>query len=139
MPTFLQEELDSSAVRTRKTTEDSQIPIITLDEEDALKPRKTFGRIPHSGHIFVVPQTHDMVSTLLSPSQPKKTIDLFILGVLAFHIALYSALPTTIRTPVLLVLFLFWRTSYNFGLGYLLQAQSKYGQLVYWAKKIRHF
>ncbi|KAF8252125.1 phosphatidylethanolamine N-methyltransferase [Wilcoxina mikolae CBS 423.85] len=103
--------------------------------EEPPKVRKTFGRIPHNGRIFVVPQTHDMVSTLLSPSTPKKAIDIFILGVLIFHISLYFTLPTAFRTPILLLLFLFWRTSYNFGLGYLLRAQSKYGQLVYWAKK----
>lgn len=89
--------------------------------------------------VFVVPQTHDMVSTLLSPSQPKKAIDLLILGVLAFDIALYLLLPSTLRTYVLLVLFLFWRTAYNFGIGYLLQAQSKYNQLVHWAVKYAIF
>jgi phosphatidylethanolamine N-methyltransferase len=76
-----------------------------------------------------------MVSTLLSPSQPKKAIDLFILAVMVAHLGLYLTLPTATRTPVLLALFLFWRTSYDLGLGYLLQAQSKYGQLVHWAKK----
>ena len=76
-----------------------------------------------------------MVSTLLSPSTPKKAIDLFILGVLAVHIGLFFVLPSALRTPVLLALFLFWRASYNIGLGYLLQAQSNYGQLVYWAEK----
>lgn len=76
-----------------------------------------------------------MVSTLLSPTQPKKAIDIAILGVLAFDIALYLTLPSPIRTPVLLLCFLFWRTAYNFGIGYLLQAQSKYNQLVHWAVK----
>jgi len=100
------------------------------------KPRVLTGR---NAPVFVVPQTHDMVSTLLSPSTPKKAIDLLILGVLAVHIGLYFALPTALRTPVLLLLFLFWRASYNVGLGYLLRAQSKYGQLVYWAKKYAIF
>lgn len=76
-----------------------------------------------------------MVSTLLSPTQPKKTIDLLILGVLAIDILLYLFLPDALRTPVLLALFVFWRTSYNFGIGYLLESQSKYNQLVHWAVK----
>ena len=80
-----------------------------------------------------------MVSTLLFPSTPKKAIDLFILALLAAQISLYFVLPTVLRTPVLLVLFLFWRGSYNYGLGYLLDAQSKHGQLVHWAKKYAIF
>jgi phosphatidylethanolamine N-methyltransferase len=32
-------------------------------------------------------------------------------------------------------MFVFWRTSYNFGIGYLLEAQSKYNQMVKWAQK----
>jgi len=80
-----------------------------------------------------------MVSTLLSPCTPKKAIDLFILGVLALHVGLYFSSPTALRTPVLLLVFLFWRTSYNFGLGYLLRVQSKHGQLIFWAKKYAIF
>lgn len=132
---------DGSALRARKAdaTLEADTPTDTPLEDATPKKRKTYGRIPHSGQLFVVPQTHDMVSTLLSPSTPKKAIDLFILGILAVHIGLFFTLPIALRTPVLLVLFLFWRASYNWGLGYLLQAQSKYGQLVYWAKKYAIF
>lgn len=85
--------------------------------------------------VFVVPQTHDMVSTLLSPTQPKNLSDIFILGVLAAHIMVLYLLPSSFRTPVMLVSFLFWRTCYNFGIGYLLHHQSNHKRLVYWARK----
>lgn len=80
-----------------------------------------------------------MVTTLLSPTTPKKAVDLIILAVLALQIALYFVLPTSLRTPVLAIVFLFWRASYNAGLGYLLEVQSKYGQLVHWARKYAIF
>ncbi|KAI5812911.1 phospholipid methyltransferase-domain-containing protein [Pyronema omphalodes] len=130
---------DVATLKSRVANETTKHTEKMEEAEETTKQRKTYGRIPHSGQIFVVPQTHDMVSTLLSPSTPKKTIDIAILGVLAIHIGLFFTLPTVLRTPVLLVLFLFWRASYNFGLGYLLQAQSKYGQLVFWAKKYAIF
>lgn len=80
-----------------------------------------------------------MVSTLLSPTQPKNLSDIAILGVLAVHIALLFLLPSPLRTPVLLVSFLFWRTCYNFGIGYLLHHQSNHKRLVYWARKFGIF
>lgn len=76
-----------------------------------------------------------MVSTLLSPTQPKNLSDILILAVLAAHIALLYLLPPSFRTPVMLVSFLFWRTCYNFGIGYFLHHQSNHKWLVYWARK----
>lgn len=85
--------------------------------------------------VFVVPQTHDMVSTLLSPSQPKNLSDFVVLGILGGHIALLIFLHPTMRVNVFLVIFLFWRAAYNVGIGYLLHAQSKHKTLIYWARK----
>lgn len=127
----------------------------SIDNEDASKPRKTFGRTPDGksrcpflllgisfltnsksiATVFVVPQTHDMVSTLLSPRQPKNLSDIVILAILAIHIALLFLLPLSLRSPVLGCLFVLWRTSYNFGIGYLLRNQSNHKRLVWWARK----
>lgn len=76
-----------------------------------------------------------MVSTLLSPTQPKNLSDLVILAVLGIHIALLVLLPEALRTPVIGCLFVVWRTSYNFGIGYLLRNQSNHKRLVWWARK----
>ncbi|KAF3130045.1 phosphatidylethanolamine N-methyltransferase [Orbilia oligospora] len=116
----------------------------TLNDGD-LKPRseiekeaKTYGRTP-DGTVFVVPQTHDMVSTLLSPKEPKNLSDLLVLGVLAFHISLLFILPQWSLKPVFMFTFLFWRAGYNLGIGLLLQSQSKYKQLTHWAAKYKLF
>ncbi|EPS43737.1 hypothetical protein H072_2275 [Dactylellina haptotyla CBS 200.50] len=89
--------------------------------------------------VFVVPQTHDMVSTLLSPKEPKNLSDLLVLGVLAFHISLLFILPQWSLKPVFMFLFLFWRAGYNLGIGLLLRTQSKYKRLVHWAVKYKIF
>lgn len=104
-------------------------------EAQAKSPRKTYGRTPE-GRVFVVPQTHDMVSTLLSPTAPKNTSDFVVLGIIALHIVALFALPTsTFRVNVLLFAFLFWRAAYNLGIGILLHSQSNHKALVYWARK----
>jgi len=80
-----------------------------------------------------------MVSTLLSPSQPKNLSDLFVLGVLAFHISLLFILPQQLLRPTLLGLFVFWRAGYNVGIGLLLKSQSTHKMLVHWAIKYKIF
>ncbi|KAK6533327.1 phosphatidylethanolamine N-methyltransferase [Orbilia ellipsospora] len=108
------------------------------DRPESEKQPKTYGRTS-GGDVFVVPQTHDMVSTLLSPKEPKNLSDLLVLGVLAFHISLLFILPQWSLKPVFMFLFLFWRAGYNLGIGLLLRSQSKYKQLVYWAGKWKIF
>lgn len=89
--------------------------------------------------VFTVPQTHDMVSQLLSPSHPKNFSDLVVLLVLGVHILTCYFLSPSIRVPVFAVIFLFWRTCYNVGIGYLLHIQSRHWRLVAWAKKSKIF
>ena len=92
-----------------------------------------------SNIVFIVPQTHDMVSQLLSPSQPKNISDILVLAVLALHIFTLYMLPSFLRIPIFAVIFLFWRSSYNVGIGYLLHIQSHHRRLVKWAKKSKVF
>lgn len=80
-----------------------------------------------------------MVSQLLSPNQPRNFSDLLVLAVLGFHILTLYMLPASFRTPVFAIVFLFWRASYNVGIGYLLQVQSHHRRLVSWMKKSRIF
>ena len=89
--------------------------------------------------VFTVPQTHDMVSQLLSPSQPKNISDLVVLAVLGVHIVTLFLLPAPLRIPVFAVVFLFWRACYNVGIGYLLHIQSRHWRLVAWAKSSKVF
>ncbi|KAI2781854.1 phosphatidylethanolamine N-methyltransferase [Daldinia loculata] len=102
------------------------------------KPRKTYGRTK-DGTIFTVPTTHDMVSQLLDPREPKNISDAIVLAVLAGHILTLYLLPDSLRRPVFAVVFLFWRTCYNLGIGILLRLQSNDNKLVAWAQKWKLF
>ncbi|GLA32058.1 phosphatidylethanolamine N-methyltransferase [Aspergillus phoenicis ATCC 13157] len=100
--------------------------------------KKTFGRTP-DGTVFTVPQTHDMVSQLLSPSEPKNLSDVIVLAILGAHILLLWWLPDFAKIPVFAVIYLFWRAAYNAGIGWLLHNQSHHKTLVRWAEKTRIF
>ncbi|KAH0547763.1 phosphatidylethanolamine N-methyltransferase [Glutinoglossum americanum] len=105
---------------------------------EAEKEKKTFGRTP-DGTVFTVPQTHDMVSQLLSPTQPKNLSDIVVLAILALLILTLYILPSSMRIPTFAVIFLFWRGCYNIGIGYLLRIQSQDRLLVKWAEKSKLF
>lgn len=113
-------------------------PALVQHESEQPKSRKTFGRTP-DGTTFIVPTTHDMVSQLLDPRQPKNLSDVLVLAILAAHIALLCLLPASLKRPVLAAIFLLWRTAYNLGIGLLLQGQSKENKLVNWAKTWKLF
>lgn len=86
-----------------------------------------------------MPQTHDMVSQLLDPRQPKNISDALVLAILTLHILALYFLPSALRRPVFAVLFLFWRACYDIGIGYLLHIQSNHRRLIAWAKKLSLF
>ncbi|CZS88892.1 hypothetical protein WAI453_010543 [Rhynchosporium graminicola] len=111
------------------------------DEEDIKghdASHKTIGRTP-DGTLFTVPQTHDMVSQLLDPRQPKNLSDAIVLVVLVLHVLALYLLPPCLMRPTFAVIFLFWRGCYNVGIGYLLRMQSNHQRLVAWAKKLKLF
>lgn len=116
----------------------NSVPPTSANEEEAPKSQKTFGRTPN-GQVFTVPQTHDMVSQLLDPRQPKNLTDLLVLGMLAVHILAFYLLPSSLKQPILAVLFIFWRLCYDVGIGYLLQIQSHHRRLIAWARKLDLF
>lgn len=89
--------------------------------------------------VFVVPETHDMVSQLLDPREPKNLSDLLVLGILILHVWAAYALPWSLKRPIFAAIFLFWRASYNVGIGYLLTVQSKYKLMVTWARRLSLF
>lgn len=61
------------------------------------------------------------------------------MGVLAFQIIVLILLPSHIRRPTSLALFLFWRAGYDLGLGYLLHEQSVRRALIGWVKEYKIF
>ncbi|ROW02082.1 hypothetical protein VSDG_02446 [Cytospora chrysosperma] len=107
-----------------------------VDEPE--KPKKTYGRTP-DGTVFIVPTTHDMVSQLFDPREPKNLSDAIVFVILALHILLAYLLPAQFKKPVMAAVFLLWRASYNLGIGLLLHEQSNYKLMVTWAKRWKLF
>lgn len=79
------------------------------------------------------------MTQLLDPRQPKNASDIAIVTVLAYLCLLFYLLPQSFRVPIFAVTFLFWRTCYNFGIGWLLHNQSHHKRLLAWAKKSHIF
>ncbi|KAI9668052.1 MAG: phosphatidylethanolamine N-methyltransferase [Bathelium mastoideum] len=96
--------------------------------------KRTYGRTPN-GVVFTVPETKDMVSTLFSPTEPKKVADIIVITCLASLIALFFLVPSSLRVPFYGIVFLCWRAAYNGGIGWLLYVQSNDKRLTNWAKK----
>jgi phosphatidylethanolamine N-methyltransferase len=101
-------------------------------------PRRTIGITP-DGKNFVVPKTRDMVSGLFDFSEPKSLFDAFLIGILALHALAAYQLPSDWKKPVFAAVFLFWRASYNLGIGLLLRVQSHHKLLVAWARRFHLF
>ncbi|KAF2703647.1 phosphatidylethanolamine N-methyltransferas-like protein [Pleomassaria siparia CBS 279.74] len=133
-------------LHARQQSDDADVAkkrVLELNEQEDKRhedgrEKRTYGRTP-AGIVFVVPQTHDMVSQLLAPSQPKNLSDLVVLAVLGGMICTLYALPADARIPVFATMFVFWRAAYNAGIGYLLNVQSNHNGLVLWAKHSRIF
>ncbi|KAI0132160.1 phosphatidylethanolamine N-methyltransferase [Xylariales sp. AK1849] len=148
MSTAADASIDSGELRQRHTApplsdEQSQLPPHADNgqgdvDEGEPKARKTFGRTP-DGTIFTVPATHDMVSQLLDPRQPKNLSDAIVLAILAAHITLLYLLPSSLTRPAFALIFLLWRAAYNLGIGLLLRAQSNDNKLINWAKTWKLF
>ncbi|KAH7328290.1 phospholipid methyltransferase-domain-containing protein [Stachybotrys elegans] len=105
------------------------------DSRDFEGDKKTYGRTP-DGTVFVVPTTHDMVSELFTP---KCMSDYILIFILAMHIIVAYLLPSAWKRPVFAAVFLFWRASYNVGIGFLLNIQSNHRRLVKWAHRSKIF
>ncbi|KAF2219135.1 phospholipid methyltransferase-domain-containing protein [Elsinoe ampelina] len=144
-PQSLRERLPNDPSKPRKATspEDAKSTVEDLNKsEERSKKRdeekRTYGRTP-DGTVFTVPQTHDMVSQLFDPTQPKNISDVAVIVVLAFFVGVLFLLPRTVTVPLFALVFLFWRAAYNAGIGWLLYGQSNQRMLTNWARRSRIF
>lgn len=80
-----------------------------------------------------------MVSTIFDPREPKSELDFLIIGMMALHVFLFYMTAGSLRKGLFLVLFAFWRASYNIGIGLILHNQSKHNMLVNMANKYSLF
>lgn len=94
--------------------------------QNRLKPAEevVWGKTP-SGQVFRVPTTHDVITALFNPLQPKSHIDLVNLALLGLQIVIFFAFPKSFTRPFFFLYFAFWRAAYDAGLGWVLTKQSK--------------
>ena len=95
--------------------------------------------LAHLATVFVVPTTHDMVSQLLDPRQPKNVSDIIVLAILGLHILAAYLLPAHLKRPVFALTFGVWRAAYNGGIGILLHNQSHHRRMITWARNWKLF
>ncbi|CUM65482.1 uncharacterized protein PRCAT00003126001 [Priceomyces carsonii] len=92
------------------------------------------------GETFIVPETHDVMKTLFDPTVRKSNFELAILLTLALNgLVFWIVKSPQARVDVFIGLYILWRFSYNFGIGYLLNQQSNHFKLVGWAKSTKVF
>lgn len=75
--------------------------------------------------VFRVPTTHDVITALFNPLQPKSHIDLVNLALLGLQLVIFFAFPQSFTRPFFFLYFAFWRAAYDAGLGWVLTKQSK--------------
>lgn len=96
--------------------------------------------ITFNGETFEVPETHDMVKTLFDPTVRKSIFESAIIMFLVGNTLVFYFVPNSAaRVKIFVAMYVFWRLSYNFGIGYLLNRQSNRFQLVEWSKKLNLF
>ncbi|KAG0144326.1 hypothetical protein CROQUDRAFT_660096 [Cronartium quercuum f. sp. fusiforme G11] len=94
----------------------------TTKEKQNHKP--TYGSTP-DGTLFKIPETHDVLSSLFDPRLPKSHLDLITLASLGFQISLLIFFRISTVRSIYLTFFIFWRLTYNVGLGWILKRQSE--------------
>ncbi|KAI5966837.1 CHO2 [Candida pseudojiufengensis] len=107
--------------------------------KDDLTTKRGPKGITFSGETFIVPETHDMVKTLFDPTIKKSNLEILILICLFSNLIIFAIPSNQLRIGIFIGLYIFWRLSYNFGIGWLLQQQSINNRLVLWAKNYKLF
>lgn len=96
--------------------------------------------ITFSGETFLVPETHDMLKTLFDPTIRKSIFEVIIVVILTVNsLGIFLIPDNSVRINIFIGLYIFWRLSYDFGIGYLLRQQSNHSRLVHWSKSLDVF
>lgn len=96
--------------------------------------------VTFNGETFSVPETHDMVKTLFDPTVHKSICEtVIIILLIANSLVFYFVSDNSTRIQIFVAMYVFWRLSYNFGIGFLLNQQSNKFRLVEISKKLGLF
>ncbi|QBM88606.1 phosphatidylethanolamine N-methyltransferase [Metschnikowia aff. pulcherrima] len=96
--------------------------------------------ITFNGEHFAVPETHDMVKTLFDPTIRKSMFEAIIVVLLVANTAVFFLFKdSALRVNIFVAMYIFWRLSYNFGIGFLLSQQLKRARLVEWSRQLGLF
>ncbi|CAI2174676.1 3057_t:CDS:10, partial [Funneliformis geosporum] len=125
---------NQSNVKTIEQVESEKVYYIDKDQRDDVVHGKT-----HDGQAFQVPQTVDMLATVFDTKAKKSAFDILTFTVIGCQVTLFFVLPASTSKWLFLILFFFWRTAYNGGLGLLLKHQSDTRGLVSWVKRKKFF
>ncbi|KZO97479.1 phosphatidylethanolamine N-methyltransferase [Calocera viscosa TUFC12733] len=130
MATLPSAQQPTAGLKQRKVTTITDASVLVdepeHEEEDKDKPKEEiiWGKTP-DGTVFRVPTTHDVLTSLFDPRQPKSHLDALTLFTLSAQIVLFIALPRNVSQILFVLYFAFWRTAYDAGLGWVLTQQSK--------------
>ncbi|PLW40083.1 hypothetical protein PCANC_16345 [Puccinia coronata f. sp. avenae] len=104
------------------------------DEQGKHRQKSTYGKTM-DGTVFKIPETHNMVSSLFDPRLPKSSLDLITLSTLIAQTLPLIFFPRRTLKTFYMISFLFWRLTYNVGLGWVLKKQSENKFII---KIVRH-
>ncbi|KAA1081597.1 phosphatidylethanolamine N-methyltransferase [Puccinia graminis f. sp. tritici] len=108
------------------------------DEQGKSRQKSTYGKTM-DGTVFKIPETHNMISSLFDPRLPKSSLDLITLSTLIAQTIPLMIFPRKKLKTFYMLSFLFWRLTYNVGLGWVLKKQSENKFLIKIIKNLNLF